>query len=66
ANLRTRPVMPDFNVRAMNEDDRRAIFHFIKSLGPDGEPAPAYLPPGEEPPLPYYELMLPTAVPPKA
>jgi mono/diheme cytochrome c family protein len=66
ANLRTRPVMPDFNVRAMNEDDRRAIFHFIKSLGPAGEPAPAYLPPGEKPPLPYYELMLPTAVPPKA
>jgi cytochrome c5 len=52
--------------RAMNEDDRRAIFHFIKSLGPAGEPAPAYLPPGEKPPLPYYELMLPTAVPPKA
>ena len=66
ANLRTRPVMPDFNVRAMNEDDRRAIFHFIKSLGPAGEPAPVYLPPGQKPPLPYYELVLPAAVPPKA
>ena len=64
ANLRTRPVMPDFNVRAMNEDDRRAIFHFVKSLGPAGEAAPAYLPPGQKPPLPYYELMLPGAAPP--
>jgi mono/diheme cytochrome c family protein len=64
ANLRTRPVMPDFNVRAMNEDDRRAMFHFVKSLGPAGEPAPVYLPPGEKPPLPYYELVLPSAVPP--
>ncbi|MBF6022702.1 c-type cytochrome [Lysobacter niastensis] len=66
ANLRTRPVMPDFNVRAMNEDDRRAIYHFIKSLGPDGEAAPAYLPPGQNPTAPYYELVLPAAVPPKA
>lgn len=66
AKLRTRPVMPDFNVRAMNEDDRRAIYRFIKSLGPGGEPVPTYLPPGQTPPAPYYELVLPAAVPPKA
>ena len=66
AKLRTRPVMPDFNVRAMNEDDRRAIYRFIKSLGPAGEVVPTYLPPGQTPPAPYYELVLPAAVPPKA
>jgi mono/diheme cytochrome c family protein len=43
--LHTRPIMPDFQLRAMKEQDRLAIFRFIKSLGPAGQPAPAYLPP---------------------
>jgi hypothetical protein len=51
--------MPDFNLRAMHEDDRRAIYRFIRSLGPAGQPAPAYLPPGQKPPAPYLELVLP-------
>ena len=59
AELHTRPIMPDFNVRAMKEQDRLAIFRFIKSLGPAGQPAPAYLPPGQKPQPPYMELMLP-------
>jgi mono/diheme cytochrome c family protein len=59
ANLRTRPIMPDFAVRAMTEDDRRAIFRFVQSLGPAGEPAPAFLPPGKTPPPPYFGLVLP-------
>ncbi|MFD0739391.1 c-type cytochrome [Lysobacter koreensis] len=61
ATLRTRPLMPDFALRAMSPDDRRAIYRFIKSLGPGGEPAPAYLPPDRKPPAPYYELVLPAA-----
>lgn len=61
AKLRTRPIMPDFSLRAMSRDDRRAIFHFIKSLRPAGAPAPAYLPPGQDPPLPYFELVMPAA-----
>lgn len=63
AALRTRPIMPDFALRAMSRDDRRAIFHFIKSLAPGGAPAPAYLPPGEEPPPPYFELVAPPPAP---
>lgn len=63
AELRTRPIMPDFAVRAMHEDDRRAIYRFIKSLGPGGQKAPDYLPPGQTPPLPYMELKLPPAPP---
>jgi mono/diheme cytochrome c family protein len=59
ANLRTRPIMPDFAVRAMTEDDRRAIFRFVQSLGPAGQPAPAFLPPGKTPPAPYFGLVLP-------
>lgn len=63
ATLRTRPIMPDFAVRAMTEEDRRAIYRFVRSLGPGGQPAPAYLPPGQTPPLPYFTLVLPPAPP---
>lgn len=61
ANLRTRPIMPDFAVREMTREDRRAIYRFVQSLGPAGEPAPAYLPPGRTPPAPYFTLVLPQA-----
>ena len=63
AALHTRPPMPDFAVRAMSREDRKALFHFIRSLGPDGTPAPAYLPPGQEPPLPYVQWHLPPPPP---
>ena len=63
AVLRTRPIMPDFAVRAMNEDDRRAIYHFVRSLEPAGQPAPTYLPPGQTPPPPYFTLVLPPVPP---
>lgn len=66
ADLHTRPIMPDFNVRAMKEQDRLAIFRFIKSLGRAGQPAPEYLPPGQQPPPPYMELKLPPGPPPGA
>jgi len=65
-NLHTRPLMPDFALRAMHEDDRRAIYRFIHSLGPAGQPAPAYLPPGRKPAPPYLELVLPPPPPPVA
>lgn len=63
ATLKTRPIMPDFAVRAMSADDRRAIYHFVKSLGPGGQPAPAYLPPDQKPQPPYFELVLPAPPP---
>lgn len=59
AEIRARPPMPAANVRAMSGDDRRALYHFIRSLGPAGAPAPAYLPPGTEAPMPYVKWMLP-------
>lgn len=62
ATLRTRPLMPDFVLRGMEAGDRRAIYHFIRSLGPAGAPAPAALPPGATPPPPYMDLV--TAAPP--
>lgn len=66
ADLHTRPIMPDYNVRAMTEGDRRALYHYVRSLGRAGEKAPDYLPPGQEPPLPYFRLALPAPPPAKA
>lgn len=61
ATLRTRPMMPDFAVRAMSEDDRRAIYRFVHALGAAGQPAPEALPPGKTPPAPYLGMVLPAA-----
>lgn len=52
-SLMTRPPMPWFNVRAMNDADLRAMYQYIRSLGASGSPAPAFLPP-EKPPKPPY------------
>lgn len=65
ADLHTRPPMPDFAIRAMTAEDRRALYRFIHSLGAAGQPAPAYQPPGEAPKVPYVQWVLP-APPPKA
>jgi mono/diheme cytochrome c family protein len=48
-----RPPMPWFTLHHMREQDLRDLYRFIHSLGPAGEPAPAYLPPGQEPKGPY-------------
>lgn len=42
----TRPPMPWFALRDMTTDDLRALYRFVRSLGPAGEPAPSYVPPG--------------------
>lgn len=47
--LATRPPMPWFNVRDMSEQDLRALYRFVRTLGPGGKPAPAYVPPDREP-----------------
>jgi mono/diheme cytochrome c family protein len=57
--LKTRPPMPFFNVNAMRERDLRAMYRFIRSLGPVGEPAQAYLPPDKEPKPPYIQWPAP-------
>lgn len=60
-NLRSRPPMPWFSLAKMTEEDLRAIYVFIRQLGPSGEPAPAYLPPGEAAPVPLVRWVLPPA-----
>ena len=51
--LQTRPPMPWFSVRQMSDADLRAIYAFIRHLGPGGQAAPAYVPPDKEPPPPF-------------
>ena len=48
-----RPPMPWFALHDMNEQDLRAIFRFIRYLGSAGEPAPAFVPFGQDPKGPY-------------
>lgn len=57
--LETRPPMPWFNVRKMSDGDLRAIHRYIRSLGPAGEPAPAFVPPTQEPRPPYVTFPAP-------
>jgi mono/diheme cytochrome c family protein len=57
--LAVRPPMPWFMLRDMTDEDRLAIYQYIRSLGPAGEKAPGYLPPGVQPPVPYVEFHLP-------
>ena len=51
--LTARPPMPWFNVQAMSGADLRAMYRYIRSLGPAGKPAPSYLPPDKTPPQPF-------------
>jgi mono/diheme cytochrome c family protein len=58
-SLSSRPPMPWFNVRAMSASDLRAMYRYVRSLGPAGKPAPAYLPPDKTPPEPVVRFPAP-------
>ena len=48
------PPMPWFNLRAMTDADLKAIYAFVRSLGPAGVAAPAYVAPGGKVTTPYF------------
>jgi mono/diheme cytochrome c family protein len=50
-----RPPMPWFNVAAMTDADLDAIYRYLKSLGPAGQPAPAAVAPGQ--PIPTAHIV---------
>lgn len=52
-SLKTRPPMPWFTINEMEEADLRAIYQYVRSLSPVGEPAPSFVPPDQEPNPPY-------------
>lgn len=54
-----RPPMPWFNMAAMSDRDLKAIYHYIRHLGPAGNAVPAYLPPDKQPQAPYVQFVPP-------
>jgi len=57
ARAARRPPMPWFNVRTMSDPDLSAIYAYLRSLGPGGASAPAYVPPGENVATPYIDFV---------
>jgi mono/diheme cytochrome c family protein len=56
-----RPPMPWPSLMAMSDSDLKAIYAYIRFLGPKGAPVPAALSPGVEPDRPYmlFEALMP-------
>ncbi|MDX1530305.1 MAG: hypothetical protein R3362_02145 [Rhodothermales bacterium] len=50
------PPMPWVNVEKMSEADARAVYRYLRALGPKGEAMPRAVPPGVEPETPYIDL----------
>ncbi|SFD79885.1 c-type cytochrome [Massilia yuzhufengensis] len=57
--MQARPPMPWFALHDMEKEDLRAIYRFVKHLGPAGKPAPAWLPPGSVPAGPAIQFPMP-------
>ena len=55
-SVQLRPPMPWFILRDLSEADLRALYRFVRYLGPAGEAAPAYLPPGQAPASPTIQF----------
>ena len=47
------PPMPWFNLKEMSDEDLRSVYAFVRSLGPAGQRAPAYVAPGGKVTTPY-------------
>lgn len=57
--LSARPPMPWWSLHEMSERDLKALYRYVRHLGPAGKPAPAYLPPDQAPPQPYVQFPAP-------
>lgn len=53
----TMPPMPWMNVNQISDQDARAIYRYIESLGAKGGPVPGAVPPDQEPSTPYVDIM---------
>ena len=57
--FKPRPPMPWWSMKETTDPDLRAMYQYIKSLGPAGRDAQPYLPPDKEPRQPYNQAPLP-------
>ena len=48
------PPMPWFNLAKMTDDDLKAVYAYVRSLGPAGVATPAYVAPGGKVNTPYF------------
>ena len=64
ARSEMRPPMPWFNLAAMTDDDLKAMYRYVRSLGAKGTPAPDYAAPGQAVNTPYF-VFVPQNLPPK-
>ena len=48
------PPMPAYALHQMTQDDLKAIYAYVRSLGDPGAPAPAYVAPGGKVTTPYF------------
>jgi mono/diheme cytochrome c family protein len=55
-SMKARPPMPWFALHDMTDHDLKAIYHYVQWLGPAGEPAPTYVPPGRDPKGPVVQF----------
>ena len=51
------PPMPWMNTAQMSDQDLRAMYRYIHSLGPKGTRTPRGVPPGQEPTTPYINFV---------
>lgn len=58
SEMQRRPPMPYYALNAMAESDLRAIYRYIRHLGPAGKPAPSAVPPTATPTTPYVSYPL--------
>lgn len=61
--LKARPAMPFWTFRYLSDKDLADIYAYVRSLGPGGQPAHDYVPPGQEAPAPFLKLVLPPPPP---
>jgi len=59
----SRPPMPWYALRDMADNDLRALYRYLRHLGPAGSSAPGYVPAGQEPVTAYWLLATPESTP---
>ena len=57
--MQARPPMPFWALNHMGTGDLRAVYRYVRSLGPAGGPAPDFVPPGTTPKPPYVQFPAP-------
>jgi mono/diheme cytochrome c family protein len=51
------PPMPSYALQSMTDEDLRAVYRYVRSLGPAGEDAPAYVAPGGKVDTPFFDFV---------